>query len=164
MSPSNHNLYWIIFMHATHTHTRAHTQTHTNAHRVTHTHRHTHLLHFIKVWLQITVRRFSYLGTIRETTRNIENVVVISCPALSWSEILTYKELLRHTSTGLQTNPWQLWKTQTCGSLVVVRCTQLCLASVTQAPWGGSTFKPLTPAWGNNGSAFSTRQGGLTPD
>ena len=28
----------------------------------------------------------------------------------------------------------------------------------------GGTFKPLTPAWGNNESAFSTRQGGLTPD
>ena len=29
------------------------------------------------------------------------------------------------------------------------------VASVTQAPWGDSTFKPLNSAWGKSGSAFS---------
>ena len=30
------------------------------------------------------------------------------------------------------------------------------VASVTQAPWGGSTFKPLNSAWGKKHSAFVT--------
>ena len=41
---------------------------------------------------------------------------------------------------------------------------RLSVASVTQAPWGGSTFKSLNSAWGKSGCAFSTRHGGLTPD
>ena len=37
------------------------------------------------------------------------------------------------------------------------------LASVTQAPWGGSTVQPLNSAWEINGCSCN-RQGGLTTD
>ena len=55
--------------------------------------------------------------------------------------------------------------TDTCESwrklIFVVTAAALWIASVTQASLGGTTFKPFTPVWENNGSAFSTRRAAL---
>ena len=37
----------------------------------------------------------------------------------------------------------------------------LTVASVTQAPWGGSTFKPLNPAWETNALHLLTARAAL---